>query len=266
MLVKLYDVGLSGHKWNFLNKWYTGLELAVKCEGDVSQPFPERQGVRQGGIWSPTGYKHFVNPFMNRLTGHRVGLYIGSIYLGVVGVADELLLMADMPEELQCTLNIQWSHACQEISDTKTKTMQHDVKNQTDEIFLLDETQLESVHSYKHLGLIKESNSKLSNNLLIEDRIKTARNTGFALMGAGFHGLNGINPEVSVCIWQTYVRPRLVYGLESINLSKCDIQKLELYQRTLIRQILHLPERVALVPCISCLVSYRWKRKFTKGD
>ena len=157
--------------------------------------------------------------------------------------------MADMPEELQCALNIQWSYECQEryqISDTKTKTMQHNVKNQTDEIFLLNETQLESVHSYKHLGLIRESNSKLSNNLLIEDRIKTARNTAYALTGAGFHGLNGINPEVSVCIiWQTYVRPRLVYGLESINLSKCDIQKLELYQRTLIRQILHLPERVA---------------------
>ena len=36
-----------------------------------------------------------------------------------------------------------------------------------------------------------------------------------------------------------------MYGIESINLSICDIQKLELYQRTLIRQILHLPERVA---------------------
>ena len=111
--------------------------------------------------------------------------------------------MADMPEELQCELNIQWSYACQEryqISDTKTKTMQHNVKNQTDEIFLLNETQLECVHSYKHLGLIRESNNKLSNNLLIEDRIKTARNTAYALMGAGFHGLNGINPEVSVCI------------------------------------------------------------------
>ena len=36
-----------------------------------------------------------------------------------------------------------------------------------------------------------------------------------------------------------------MYGLESINLSKCDIQKFELYQRTTIRQILHLPERVA---------------------
>ena len=81
MLVKLYDVGFSGYKWNFLNKWYTGLESAVKWDGDVSQPFQERQGVRQGGIWSPTGYKHFVNPFMNCLTRHRVRLYIRSIYL-----------------------------------------------------------------------------------------------------------------------------------------------------------------------------------------
>ena len=138
---------------------------------------------------------------MNCLTRHRVELYIGSIYLVVVGVADDLLLMADMPEKLQCMLYIQWSYACQEpyqISDTKTKTMQHNAKNQTHEIFLLDETQLENVHSYKHLGLIRESNSKLSNNLLIEDRIQTVRNTAYALMGAGFHGLNGINPEVSL--------------------------------------------------------------------
>ena len=123
--------------------------------------------------------------------------------------------------------------------------MQHNVKNQTDENFLLNDTELENVISYKHLGLIRESNSKSINKQLIEDRIKTARNTAYALMGAGFHGINGVNLEVSFSIWQTYVRPRLLYGLESINLSKCDIQNLELYQRKVKRQLLHLPERVA---------------------
>ena len=54
-----------------------------------------------------------------------------------------------------------------------------------------------------------------------------------------------------------------MYGLESINLTKCYIQKLEFYQRSLIRQILHLKE-LPLVPCIFCLVSYRWKFKFHK--
>ena len=92
---------------------------------------------------------------------------------------------------------------------------------------------------YKHLGIIREYNSKLSNEILIEERIKTARCTVYALMGAGLHGLNGVNPEVSISMWQTYVRPRLMYGLESV------ISKLELYQRKVLRQILHLPERVA---------------------
>ena len=64
-------------------------------------------------------------------------------------------------------------------------------------------------------------------------------------MGAGLHGLNGVNLEVSISMWQTYVRPRLMYGLESVYLSKSDISKLELYQRKVLRQILHLPERVA---------------------
>ena len=64
-------------------------------------------------------------------------------------------------------------------------------------------------------------------------------------LGVGFHVLNEVNPEVSFSIWQTYVRPKLLYGLESINLSKCDIQNLELYQRKEIRQLLRLPERAA---------------------
>ena len=97
--------------------------------------------------------------------------------------------MADTPEALQCQFNIQWSFACQEryqVSDTKIKTMQHNVKNQTDENFLLNDTESENVNSYKHLGLIRESNSKSTNKQLIEDRIKTARNTAYALMGGRF--------------------------------------------------------------------------------
>ena len=67
-------------------------------------------------------------------------------------------------------------------------------------------------------------------------------------MGAGLHGLNGVNPEVSVLLWNLYIQviqPRLLYGLESIQLSRADISKLEKYQGDFLRQIQHLPERVA---------------------
>ena len=43
------------------------------------------------------------------------------------------------------------------------------------------------------------------------------------------------------------VRPGLLYGFESIQLEKSDLSKLEGYQRRVLRQIQHLPKRVALV-------------------
>ena len=104
---------------------------------------------------------------------------------------------------------------------------------------------IENVETYKHLGIIRNSKMMI-NTKLIKEMIQSARNTAYALMGAGLHGLNGVNPEVSLSPWKTYIRPRLLYGLESIKLSKSDLLKLELYQRDFLRQIQHLPERVAM--------------------
>ena len=92
--------------------------------------------------------------------------------------------------------------------------MHFNAKNQSEKDFTFNGKTLENVQRYKHLGIIRECNSKKNNEILIEERMKTARCTVYALMGAGMHGLNGVNPEVSISMWQTYVRPRLMYGLE----------------------------------------------------
>ena len=79
--------------------------------------------------------------------------------------------------------------------------MYFNAKNQSEKNFTFNGKNLENVQRYKHLGIIRECNSKLSNEALIEEtleRIKMARCTVYALMGAGLHGLNGVNPEVSI--------------------------------------------------------------------
>jgi hypothetical protein len=53
-------------------------------------------------------------------------------------------------------------------------------------------------------------------------------------MGAGMHGYNGINPEIIMKVWNTYIHPRLVFGLDSIMLTKKDIHELSHYHHTLI--------------------------------
>jgi hypothetical protein len=64
-------------------------------------------------------------------------------------------------------------------------------------------------------------------------------------MGAGLHGLNGVNPKVSIHLLQTYVTPRLLYGLEILSLTLGDIRNPELYFKKLQKQIQHLSDLTA---------------------
>jgi hypothetical protein len=64
-------------------------------------------------------------------------------------------------------------------------------------------------------------------------------------MGAGLHGLNGVNPYVAIHMIQIYVIPRLLCGLDVIKLTNEDINNLSLYQRKLLKQIQNLPERTS---------------------
>ena len=100
----------------------------MKWEGKLSEPFSENQGVSQSGIWSPTAYKHFLNPLLDSIVDNGIGLHIGSICAVLVAVADNLLLMADNKEERQGQLNVQGDYAREKrytVSDTKSKTMIH---------------------------------------------------------------------------------------------------------------------------------------------
>ena len=106
MLVKLYDVGLSGRKWLFLNNWYEDLTLQVKWKGEVSSSFNETLCVRQGGTWSPMGYNFFINPLFNTVKDHGIGFHIGIQFCGVIGVADDLLYISACRRERQVQASI----------------------------------------------------------------------------------------------------------------------------------------------------------------
>ena len=79
----------------------------------------------------------------------------------------------------------------------------------------------------------------------MDARVKLARNTAYSLIGVGLHGSNGLNPKASCRIIQTYVVPRLLYGLEAICLNKTEVEKLESFYRNLLRMIQGLNDRCA---------------------
>ena len=68
--------------------------------------------------------------------------------------------------------------------------------------------------STTHLGLLR---SEINENIInIEDRLSLARRTLYSLISTGVHGSNGLNPRRSYKIYQCYVLPRLLFGLEAL--------------------------------------------------
>ena len=54
-------MNIYGDNWLLFKEWYQNLTTKVKWEGQITRGFEEKQGVRQGGVWSPTAYKVFIN-------------------------------------------------------------------------------------------------------------------------------------------------------------------------------------------------------------
>ena len=94
-----------------------------------------------------------------------------------------------------------------------------------------------------HLGILRAETRE--NNINIDERLSLARRTLYVLINTGVHGSNGLNPKVSLKIYQCFVIPRLLFGLELLPLNKGQLNILSKFHLDNIRKFQSLPIRVA---------------------
>src|SRR5260221_8582224 len=180
------------------------------------------------------------------------GFHIGNINVAVPTCADDMLLMATSITELQLLLNLVTLYANEEhyvLHPVKSLVMPFNVtsKHGLDALAICSPWTINGIplpieNMLVHLGIQRGNTLKCET---VDHRILTARRTMYALMGAGFHGLNGLPVPTCLHLYQTYVLPRLTYGLETINLRKSELLALETFHRFALRCILGLPKRTA---------------------
>ena len=250
------------------------MSSVVNWCGRPSKSFVEEQGVRQGGIISPTCYKIHINPLLDLMQNSRIGLSIGNVYCGVPTVADDLLFLSRSIIDLQAMLSTQGYFAGLGrylISDSKTKVFIVNSRVDTvtwnqSQIFSINGNPIEVVNECTHLRIKRDSISRSGHSTTVDDRIASARGCAYSLislMGAGLHGENGGNPRVSLSLWSAYVLPRLIYGLDMLKLSKSEIQKLnQFHKKSLNKSCIFRRERLTR-QCICYLVNCLWWRIYT---
>jgi hypothetical protein len=230
----LYNRGVDGTLWLAIDSMYTDIHSVVKWNGEVSKTFGEGQGIRQGSVSSTALFNNRSTPLLERLSNCSGRLCIGHIPLGGVMCADDLALLSNSSHGMQCLVNEAANDASRErftFSRTKTKSVVSNQKanNQLASQISLCDSSIEESTSEKHLGIMRTADGK--KQCTIDNRIMLARRTAHTLMGAGLHGLNGLSPNVSIKMFNTYVLPRLTFGLESLVLCQREVQQFENFYR-----------------------------------
>ena len=250
-MCSMHDQGINGALWQLHADLYKGITSCVKWKGNLSQIFHDKQGLRQGGLTSADSFKTKTNPLLNKIENSTEAFHIGAISVGAPTCADDTALVSETLTGAKLLTKIAEEDSTDmrySFSTTKSKIM---IVNPTTTVLSqlgqfpthLCNVPMDQSTSEVHLGITRTSDGKTA--ATVQARITSARRATYAMMGAGLHGLNGLNPSISMMLIRTYILPRLLHGLEAMVLTEPDKVALETYYRTLLKQIQHLPQNTA---------------------
>ena len=95
-----------GEFWRSTHFEYKNTKTRIKLNGKLSDELTETLGCKQGSLKSGDHYKFYVAPTLETLDKSELGLWIGPINVVVSCVADDILIMSDDQNKMQCLLDL----------------------------------------------------------------------------------------------------------------------------------------------------------------
>ena len=255
--MKLISHGINGKLVSAIYNLYANAKSCVKHNGSISNAFACNVGVRQGENLSPLLFAIYLNDFELFVSKHYKGLdnlaceaskYLNDddvemfFRLFVLLYADDTIVMADSPKELQTALNAVHNYCTTwklTVNATKTKVVifsRGKVRNFP--IFNYGTENLEVTDDYTYLGIAFNYNGKF--NKAIGKQISAARRALFILQRKARTLKLPIDLQIE--LFDKTVLPILLYGSEVWGFSK-NVFRIEIFYRKFLKSLLHLNSR-----------------------
>jgi hypothetical protein len=247
MLLSLQEQGVEGTLWRTMRDMYTNITSQVKLNGNLSDQLEELQGIRQGGLSSTELFKSKSNYLLDSAAMQEDAYRIGAISVGAPTTADDTALISSTHVGAQTLLGIaelDSNYQRYDFNAQKTKVMVINHQQDTPVPPLrLNNSVIAMSNQERHLGIERTANNCAKET--ITHRISSSRRAMYKLSGAGFYGLNGVGPKVTYQLLKIYIIPILTYGLESLVLNTNNYKQLELFFKSTLRKLQHLPDSTA---------------------
>ena len=160
---------------------YKGQKANVRWDNEHSRFLTIKNGVKQGAILSAVLYCVYTNDLFVTLRKLKIGCFIGDTYVGAVGYADDLFLLAPSLDGLQEMLKVCEKYAAEHNlrfstdvnpRKSKTKCMAFLLKKRKLRNLKLCGNELPWVDTGKHLGMRLDSSSDIYQRDILEKRAR----------------------------------------------------------------------------------------------
>ncbi len=156
LLLKLPRLGIDGTFYFALKSTLFDTSACIRLNGNYSDYFETKYGVRQGDVNSPVCFAVFINDLLSDLRTNQKPSDI--ILTNVLAYADDIVLISDDETDLQRLLDIVrlWCRKWKLLVNLdKTKIVHYRAsrKAQTKYVFKWDDQNIEIVKGYKYLGV-----------------------------------------------------------------------------------------------------------------
>jgi hypothetical protein len=219
-----------------LRELYSSATMRVRLH-KLSDPISIQRGVRQGDTISPKLFTAVLENDIKTLAWDRTGININGVSLSHLRFADDIVLFAETPDDLQNMIQDLY-HASLRVglrmNMSKTKVMAN-VSGNSNSIITVGNEKLEAVDQYVYLGHML-SFDKEHQRKEISRRIQ--------LGWAAFNRLVDIlkPADVPQCLktrlFNQCVLPTMTYGAETWTLTHEAVHKIRVAQRAMERAML----------------------------
>ena len=252
-LEKLFQIlekkGLPYSVMRLLIDMYQRQRVRTIWNGEVSDFFSSSNGVRQGGVLSPILFTVYIDVLLQRLEASQIGCVVGGEYLGVLGYADDVTLLAPTVDALKSMLQMCETFGREfDISYNPRKTVciqfkRKGANNATPNVSL-NGTQLQWQNTVKHLG------SFVSQNMREEHEIKAKQGNFIGSVNGLRSNFGTAEPEVLVEIFNRQCCH--FYGCETWSLADKNLSSMFTSWRKGCRKVWNLPNtaRSKLLPVL----------------
>ena len=246
LINKMMAADLNRGAISLIKNLYENAHECVKWKGKLSSAFEIKQGVRQGAILSTNLYKLYVDDLLTTLSARGLGVHIGHIYMGCVACADDIILLAHTELDLQEMLDIAYRYAQVHRYLLHPQKSVQLVTNPKESVRVkLGDNILPSKDTLEHLGILREVQRPNNTQVETDNRIRLQRRATYSLMKVGVHGEGGLHPAAAAHLINTYVLPKVTYGLDTLIQTETEYKSLDSAQCQLLRDIQSLPKRTA---------------------